>query len=104
MKLPLVAATVLILPAMASAETFRCGKWIIGQDTTREQLLQKCGTPTSRESRVEDVRAPNVYTGGNNKVGETVIETWTYDLGRGKSPMVVTVVDGQVRKIERKPR
>lgn len=104
MKLPLVAATVLCLPAMASAETFRCGKWIIDQDTTREELLQKCGTPTSRESRVEDVRAPNVYTGGNNKVGETVIETWTYDLGRGKSPMVVTVVDGQVKKIERKPR
>ena len=50
------------------------------------------------------MRAPNVYTGGNNKVGETVIETWTYDLGAGKSPMVVILVDGQVKKIERKPR
>jgi hypothetical protein len=50
------------------------------------------------------VRAPNGYTGGNVKVGETVIETWTYDLGASKSPMVVTIVDGQVKKIERKER
>ena len=101
---PVIAALALLLPLAASAETFRCGKWIIDQETTREELLQKCGAPTSRESRVEDVRAPNVYTGGNNKVGETVIETWTWDLGSGKSPMVVTIVDGQVKKIARKPR
>jgi hypothetical protein len=99
-----IGALALLLPLSASAETFRCGKWIIGQDVTREELLHKCGTPTSRESRVEDVRAPNVYTGGNNKVGETVIETWVYDLGSGKSPMVVTLVDGQVKKVERKER
>ena len=102
--LPAIAALALLLPLTASAETFRCGKWIIDEDVTREDLLHKCGTPTSRESRVEDVRAPNVYTGGNNKVGETVIETWVYDLGSGKSPMVVTLVDGQVKKIERKAR
>jgi len=94
----------LLLPLAVSAETFRCGKWIVDEDISREELLQKCGTPTSRDSRIEDVRAPNGYTGGNTKVGETVIETWVYDLGAGKSPMVVTLVDGQVKKIERKPR
>ena len=99
-----VLAIAALLPLAASAETFRCGRWIIDQQTSREELLQKCGSPISRESRVEDVRAPNVYTGGNTKVGETVIETWTFDLGGGKSPMVVTLVDGQVKKIERKPR
>jgi len=101
---PAVAALVLLLPLAASAETFRCGKWIVDEDISREELLHKCGTPTSRDSRIEDVRAPNGYTGGNTKVGETVIETWVYDLGAGKSPMVVTLVDGQVKKIERKPR
>jgi len=94
----------LLLPLAVSAETFRCGKWIVDEDISREELLHKCGTPTSRDSRIEDVRAPNGYTGGNTKVGETVIETWVYDLGAGKSPMVVTLVDGQVKKIERKPR
>ena len=94
----------LLLPPAASAETFRCGKWIIDQDVTLPDLLHKCGTPTSRESRVEDVGAPNVYTGGNTKVGETVIETWVYNLGPGKAPMVVTIVDGVVKKIVRQEK
>ena len=94
----------LFVPLTGSAETFRCAKWIVDESISREELLHKCGTPTSRDSRVEDVRAPNVYTGGNTKVGETVIETWVYDLGTGKSPMVVTLVDGRVKKIERKSR
>ena len=104
MRIATLIAVSALVPATSSAETFRCGKWIIDQDTTLEDLLHKCGTPASRASRVEDVRAPNVYTGGNTKVGETVIETWVYELGAGKSPMVVTIVDGQVKKIERKPR
>ena len=104
MRFATVIAVSALVPATSSAETFRCGKWIIDQDITLEDLLHKCGMPASRASRVEDVRAPNVYTGGNTKVGETVIETWVYELGAGKSPMVVTIVDGQVKKIERKPR
>ena len=94
----------LLLPLGASAETFRCGKWIVGDDTTREELLRKCGEPTSRDSRVEDVRAPNQYTGGNMKVGETVIETWVYQRGNGALPMVVTIVDGRITRIERKQK
>jgi hypothetical protein len=104
MKFRLAILVVALLPLAASAETFRCGKWIIDDETVLEELMQKCGSPTSRESRVEDVRAPNVYTGGNNKVGETVIETWTYDLGPGKSLMVVTIVDGRIKNIEGKPK
>jgi hypothetical protein len=94
----------LFLPLTAGAETFRCGKWIIGEETTREELVQKCGMPTSRSSRTEDVRAPNQYTGGTMKVGETVIETWIYDRGPGASPMVVTIVDGKLKSIERQEK
>lgn len=104
MKTRLMLAAFALLPLAASAESFRCGKWIIDDETVLEELTQKCGMPTTRESRVEDVRAPNAYTGGNTKVGETVIETWTYDLGPGKSLMVVTIVDGRIKKIERKPK
>lgn len=96
-----IAALGILAPLVASAETFRCGKWIIDDETTREDLLRKCGAPTSRASRVEDVRAPNQYTGGNMKVGETVIETWVYDRGTGAQPMVVTIVDGRITKMER---
>ena len=104
MKVLLTTVCALLLPLAASAETFRCGKWIIDDDTTREDLLHKCGTPTSRTSRVEDVRAPNQYTGGNTKVGETVIETWIYERGNGAAPMVVTIVDGRITKIGRQEK
>jgi hypothetical protein len=90
-----------LLPTLASAETFRCGKWIIDDQTTLAELTQKCGLPTRRDSRVEDVRAPNVYTGGNTKVGETIIETWVYEHSARSAAMVVTIVDGRVKKIER---
>ena len=99
-----LAAVAFLLPLSASAETFRCGKWIIDDETTREELVHKCGAPTSRSSRIEDVRAPNQYTGGNMKVGETVIETWIYDRGTGASPMVVTIVDGKIKSIERQAK
>jgi hypothetical protein len=101
MNIRIAAAAALLIPAVATAETFRCGKWIIDSETTLPELTQKCGAPTSRESRVEDVRAPNVYTGGNTKVGETVIETWVYQRSSSSAAMVVTIVDGRIKKIER---
>ncbi len=91
----------LLLPLTATAENFRCGKWIINEETTLDELTQKCGQPTSHESRTEDVRQRNQYTGGWMKVGETTIETWTYDRGAGAQPMVVTIVDGRIKSIER---
>jgi hypothetical protein len=96
-----LAALALLLPLAAPAENFRCGKWIINEETTLEELTQKCGEPTSHDSRTEDVRQRNQYTGGWMKVGETTIETWTYDRGPNAQPMVVTIVDGRIKSIER---
>ena len=90
-----------LLPLVASAENFRCGKWVINESTTLTELTQKCGEPTAHESRTEDVRQRNQYTGGWMKVGETTIETWTYDRGARAQPMVVTIVDGRIKSIER---
>jgi len=103
MKIPVrLGALALVLTVDASAESFRCGKWIIDADTPLSELKAKCGEPNSRTSRTEDVRAPNQYTGGNTKVGETIIETWTYDRGTQSAPMVVTIVDGRIKSIERR--
>jgi hypothetical protein len=101
MKFRAALVTLALLPLAASAESFRCGKWIIDEETSLEDLVHKCGQPSRRESRTEDVRAPNVYTGGREKVGETVIETWTYERGSRASPMVVTIIDGRIKSIER---
>jgi len=89
--------------ATAQADSnFRCGKWIASSDMSVTDLRAKCGEPTSRESRTEDVMVRNQNTGLMYKSGETVIETWTYDRGTTAAPMVVTIIDGRIKSIERK--
>jgi hypothetical protein len=105
MKLqPILALTalcgVLAVPAAAD-ENFRCGKWIASSDMSPAELAEKCGPPTLHESRTEDVMVRNRNTGLMQKTGETRIETWTYDRGTRAAPMVVTIVDGRIKSIER---
>ena len=82
-------------------ESFRCGKWIASSDMTVEELLAKCGIPSQRTSATEDVMARNKY-GLMQKIGETTVMTWTYDRGATAPPMIVTIVDGRIKNIERK--
>jgi hypothetical protein len=83
-------------------ETFRCGKWVVNSEMPLAEFMAKCGQPAARKSRTEDVMSRNGYTGGMVKVGETTIETWTYDRGTQAAPMVVTIVDGKIKSIDRK--
>jgi len=96
-----IAMCALISPFGASAETFRCGKWIINTDTTLEELTHKCGPPTSHESKTEEVKARNRNNGLWVRTGETTTEIWTFDRGPQAAPMVVTIVDGKIKSIER---
>ena len=88
------------VPAMAD-ESFRCGKWIASSDMSPAELAEKCGPPTWHESRTEDVLVRNRNTGLVQKTGEIRIETWTYDRGTQAAPMVVTIVDGRIKSIDR---
>jgi hypothetical protein len=90
-------------PAMAD-ETFRCGKWIASSELTPAELAEKCGPPTFHESRTEDIRVRNRNTGLMEKTGETRIETWTYDRGTQAPPMIVTIVDGRIKSIDRQTK
>jgi len=101
MRNALLATFALLLSLAASAdETFRCGKWIASSAMSVPELNEKCGEPTSRTSKTEDVLARNNNVGLMTKVGETTVETWTYD--RGANPaMVVTIVDGHIKSIDR---
>jgi hypothetical protein len=47
------------------------------------------------------VLARNRDSGLMRKVGETQIEKWTYDRGAQAAPVVVTIVDGRIKNIER---
>jgi Protein of unknown function (DUF2845) len=97
-------AAVLAGAAAAHAdEAFRCGKWVITSELTLGEITSKCGAPASRTSRTEDVRVRNQNTGLMMTTGETTIETLTWDRGPRAAAMIVTVVDGKVTSIERKP-
>jgi hypothetical protein len=96
-------ALAVILCGNARADgNFRCGKWIAESSMSVTDLLAKCGQPVSRETRTEDVMVRNRNTGLMMKSGETTVETWTYDRGTGASPMVVTIIEGRIKSIERK--
>ena len=97
-----LAIAALLLPFPASAdENFRCGNSIASSDMSVDELVRKCGEPTSRSSRTEDVKVRNRDNGLMLKVGETLIETWTFDRGSRSAPMVVTIVDGRIKSLER---
>ena len=94
---------VLTIGAVAQAdETFRCGKWVVSSEVTLGELKSKCGPPSSSSSRTEDVRVRNRNTGLMMTTGQTTIETLTWNRGSSAAPMVVTVVDGVIKSIERK--
>jgi hypothetical protein len=100
----LIALAAVLLPAVATQaadSNFRCGKWVVSRDMDVTELRAKCGEPVSRETRVEDVMVRNQNTGLMYRSGVTQIEVWTYDRGSTAPPMIVTVVDGRIKSIER---
>jgi hypothetical protein len=97
----LMIAAMLPLAAVAD-ETFRCGKWIVSSDLSTAELTRKCGPPTAIASDTQDVLVRNRNNGLMMKVGETTVATWTYDRGTTAAPMVVTIVDGRIKNIERR--
>lgn len=85
----------------ALPESFRCGQSIVSEDSTVAELLEKCGTPTEQKAEVVDVYGPTAGGGGRVKRGTTTIETWTYDRGTQSFKMIVTIVDGKIKSMER---
>jgi hypothetical protein len=101
MRTPIFTALLLLSFAANADETFRCGNWIVSSDMTIPELLKKCGEPTTRSKKVEDVMVRNRDHGLMMKQGTTTIETWTYDRGSQAKPMVVTIVDDRIKSIAR---
>ena len=89
-----------ILPLTASADSMRCGKWIVNESMTIDEILQKCGEPQSKEVTKSDVYAKNP-AGYSTKRGEQVIERWYYKPSSGSLTMMVKIMDGKIVSIER---
>ena len=97
----IIVVSLLLSSNTALAESFRCGQWIASEDMSVEELLQKCGEPTQKTAETIDVYGPTVSGGGRVKRGTSTIEKWTYDRGSQAAPMVVTIVDGKIKSMER---
>ena len=93
----------LLMPAAVAAESFRCGQSIATPDMSVEELLEKCGAPTDKKVEVIDIYGPTVAGAGRVKRGTSKIETWTYDRGSQSFDMIVTIVDGKIKSMERGP-
>jgi hypothetical protein len=102
-RLVAIAALSVGLGNAHADEAFRCGKWIVTSEMTLGEITSRCGPPAARSSRTEDVQVRNRNTGLMMKTGQTTIETLTWDRGSRAAAMIVTVVDGTIRSIERKP-
>ena len=66
-----------------------------------EELLEKCGEPTSKSVEQVDVYGPNAQGAGNLKRGTITVEKWTYDRGSQAAAMVVTIEEGEIKSMER---
>ena len=89
-----------MLPLAASAESMRCGKWVVSETSSAAEILEKCGEPQKKDIAHEDVYARNAL-GNTNKIGVKVTERWRYQASNRVLPMLVTIVDGKVVSIER---
>lgn len=96
----LFATLFLVLPFAASADSMRCGKWVVNETSNAAEILEKCGEPQKKDVTKEDVYARNAI-GGSSKVGVKVVERWRYQPSNRVLPMLVTIVDGKVVKLER---
>lgn len=95
-----VVAMLAGVPSMAFADSMRCGKWVVNEESTPTEILEKCGAPQQRDQSTEDVFARNA-AGYRHKTGTTTTERWYYQPGSGALRMQVTIVDGDVKHIER---
>ena len=78
----------------------RCGTWVVDETAGVAELLEKCGAPLEKTSTTEDVLAINP-AGVPYKTGTTTREQWFYQRSPQSLRMVVTIVDGAIKTIER---
>lgn len=99
------AAVLAVVPALALAgsdTSIRCAGGLVSVGDATIDLLGKCGEPALREGRADLTSVTYRDEGGSVKRASAVnAERWTYDFGRSRFLMFVTVEGGKVTLIDR---
>ena len=98
MRTLLVACVlVAVAPALARADDgyLRCEGGLVSSQSSVSELLQKCGSPASKEITNQDVRNERGVV-----IGSARIETWRYQRGAHSPAMVAIVADGKIQSLE----
>ena len=83
----------------ATAQTLRCGSYLIQVGDDAFSVIAKCGNPTQRTTLSEPVYASSA-DGGTYPTGVVAnTELWRYDRGSGSFPVIMKIVDGHVQSI-----
>lgn len=100
----LLTAAIVVTAAPAQARTmFRCKGSIIDTGLTAVEVRARCGEPDLRTVESVPVRARS-SRGGTYVVGTATIERWRYQRGPGEFPVELTFEEGELKKIEFRPR
>jgi len=100
--LGLAGAALLVLPALAGADSMRCGSRVIKERDSIEEVVAACGEPV-RKSRTWIQRAPQFEFGGQDYsfpgTEDVPVDLWTFDLGPNQFLRQVRFIAGEVDSI-----
>ena len=92
--MPLIAAILMFaISASALADGFRCGTRLVLEGDPVSRLSQACGQP-------EDRYKANIEVQNNGRSRSVSVSQWVYQR-RGNKPMIVSVRNGRVIRIDR---
>jgi len=94
-----LAALAALSATSASADSFRCGAYVINEGMPTAELVAKCGEPQAKAVVEEPIMARRT-NGTIYQAGVARIEHWTYERGPRELRVRVTVEKGEASRIE----
>jgi hypothetical protein len=86
-------ATLVLLPTLAEADSYRCGRKIVRSGDPVARLLEVCGKPRRKDSGSETIEVSGVPR-------RVKVQRWYYKQGSRRLERVVLVYRGKVAAIE----
>ena len=86
-------AAAVFLPALADADSYRCGRKIVRSGDPVSRLLELCGKPKRKDSGSETIEVSGVPR-------KVKVQRWYYKQGSRRLERVVFVYRGKIAAIE----